>query len=377
MNRLEQHLSEKLEERKRNGNLRTLSLRRAPVDFYSNDYLGLATEGTLQNMMLDAPVSPHATGSTGSRLLSGNGELTECLEHTVATFHRAEAALVFNSGYNANLGLLASIAGRDTTIIYDELCHASLIDGMRLSLVTRKYKYAHNDLNELQGKIRKFRNEGPVIVVTESVFSMDGDTAPLVEIAALCEQHDAGLIVDEAHATGVIGDHGAGLVCNLGLEDKVFARIHTFGKALGCHGAAVVGSDVLKQYLINFARPFIYTTALPDHAIQAATCAYKYLSDPGFSNEPLHLLISYFRQCIARTGSRGWKDSNSAIQALVVGDNIRSKQLADRLQNAGLQVNAILHPTVPPGMERLRVCLHSFNTREQVDVLFDLCSETS
>ena len=195
--------------------------------------------------------------------------------------------------------------------------------------------------------------------------------APLSVMADLCETYDAQLIVDEAHATGVTGEKGAGLVCELGLEEQVFARVHTFGKALGCHGAAVAGSDLLKQYLINFARSFIYTTALPGHSIQHVASVYRYLSSPEFSNKPLHELIAYFRERINDSNIRGWKDSISPIQALVVGDNQRSKEIAVRLQNAGLQVNAILHPTVPAGMERLRICLHTFNTKEQVDLLFE------
>jgi len=158
------------------------------------------------------------------------------------------------------------------------------------------------------------------------------------------------------------------------LQDRVFARVHTFGKALGCHGAAVVGNEVLKQFLINFARPFVFTTALPGHSVYVAQCAYQYLSGPNFSNTTLHELIAYFRLCIKETGSTGWKDSSSPIQALVVGDNERSKSLATKLQQAGLQVNPILHPTVPLGMERLRVCLHMFNTSEDIDLLFELLS---
>ena len=169
--------------------------------------------------------------------------------------------------------------------------------------------------------------------------------------------------------------HGEGLVCALGLQDKIFARVHTFGKALGCHGAAVVGNEVLKQYLINFARTFIYTTALPGHSVHAAYCAYQYLSEHNFSNKPLHELIAYFRTRINETDILGWKDSRSPIQALVVGDNERSKMLASKLQEAGLQVKPILHPTVPAGMERLRVCLHTFNTKAQVDLLFEKVSD--
>ena len=369
MNRVEQYLANKLQERADAGNLRKLTTQKAPVDLFSNDYLGLVTTGALAELM--HPFNNDTTGSTGSRLLSGNSEQAELLENTIASFHKAEASLLFNSGYDANMGLLASITGRTTTIVSDELCHASLIDGIRLSQCSRRYKFVHNDLNDLEIQLKKYKDDGPVIIVTESVFSMDGDMAPLVDMVALCEKYDAQLVVDEAHATGVIGSHGEGLVCTLGLQDKVFARVHTFGKALGCHGAAVVGSNLLKQYLINFARPFIYTTALPGHSVHAASCAYQYLSGHSFSNLALHELIAYFRIRINETGMEHWKDSISPIQALVVGDNERSKALASRLQQAGLQVKPILHPTVPAGMERLRVCLHSFNTKEQVDLLFD------
>lgn len=370
MNRVDQYLAARLNERKKAGNLRRLSTSAAAVDLFSNDYLGLATSGIFTNTDNSLSRSKY-TGSTGSRLLSGNSPAAEALEKKISTFHKVEAALLFNSGYDANVGLLASIADKHTTILSDELCHASIIDGIRLSVCRHRFKFRHNDTGDLADKLSRYRDTGPVIVVTESVFSMDGDLAPLNEISALCETAGAQLIVDEAHATGVIGRHGEGLVCDLGLEEKVFARIHTFGKALGCHGAAIACSSLLKQYLINFARSFIYTTALPGHSIQAVAGAYEYLSGPDFTNAPLHELIAYFRKCIIVSGADGWKDSNSAIQAFVSGNNERSKMLASKLQRAGLQVNPILHPTVPQGMERLRICLHTFNTKEQIDLLFE------
>ncbi len=255
MNQVEQHLRQKLAERANSGNLRQLSLNSAPVDFYSNDYLGIATLG-LQHDATGTSGVKVKSGSTGARLLSGNSAEAEALEKTIAAFHRAESALLFNSGYDANTGLIASITGRHTTILYDELCHASILDGIRLSQSSKRYKFRHNNIEDLASKLKKFQS-GTIIVIVESVYSMDGDTAPLREAALLCEAYNAQLIVDEAHATGVFGARGEGLVSALGLEDRVFARVHTFGKALGCHGAAVVGSDLLKQYLINFARSFI------------------------------------------------------------------------------------------------------------------------
>ena len=367
---MEQYLTDKLNERQLAGNLRELKTYKDRVDFFSNDYLGLATNGILRERQHAASLV-HYTGSTGSRLVSGNSKDTEALEATIASFHKAEATLLFNSGYDANVGLISSIPNRHTTILYDELCHASIIDGIRLSQCNRKYRFAHNDMNELEEQLKKHKDEGPIIVITESVFSMDGDTAPLADMVTLCEAHNAQMIVDEAHATGVFGEHGNGLICALGLQQRVFARVHTFGKALGCHGAAVAGSSLLKQYLINFARTFIYTTALPGHSINTATLAYQYLGNASFTNNPLHELISYFRSKVRDAGSKDWKDSNSAIQAVVTGSNDKSRKLAAKLQAAGLQVNPILHPTVPIGEERLRICLHTFNTKEQVDLLFE------
>jgi 8-amino-7-oxononanoate synthase len=369
---LDAHMRAKLEERATAGNLRTLKLARSGVDFFSNDYLGLVKNGLPQQPECGAACNSFTTGSTGSRLLSGNSPEATNLEHTIAAFHHGEAAILFNSGYDANLGLPACITNRHTTILSDELIHASLIDGIRLSQCSRKYKFGHNDAADLEVQLKKYSGAAPVIVVVESVYSMDGDMAPLAVMAELCTTYGAQLIVDEAHATGVFGPNGRGLVCALGLEDKVFARVHTFGKALGCHGAAVVGSELLKKYLINFARSFIYTTALPGQSVHAAQCAYDYLASASFSNNRLHELIAYFRSCIASSGMKGWKDSQSAIQALVMGDNELCKTSAQRLQEAGLQVNPILHPTVPAGAERLRVCLHSFNTEAEIALLFGL-----
>jgi 8-amino-7-oxononanoate synthase len=367
MNRVEQHLADKLKQRETAGNLRLLRSDRAAVDFFSNDYLGFASTGLLASLM--HPMQQSGTGSTGSRLLSGNSREAEELERTIAAFHNAEAALLFNSGYDANLGLLSAIADRHTTLIYDELCHASIIDGVRLSLCGGKYKFAHNDINALEALLKKGK-DGPVIVIVESVYSMDGDIAPLKELVALCEKNNAQLIVDEAHATGVVGTKGEGAVCALGLQDRVFARVHTFGKALGCHGAAVVGSSVLKQYLVNFARSFIYTTALPGHSLHAVHCAYQHMASHSFSNKDLHELIAYFKAQVK--GMPGWTESHSPIQAYVVGDSERCRKLAAQLQHAGLQVNPILHPTVAAGGERLRVCLHSYNTKEHVDKLVSI-----
>ena len=369
MNTLEQLLAAKLEERSSAGNLRRLTTITQPVDFFSNDYLGLSKTGLLSKLMAETYTDAGGTGSTGSRLLSGNSTETHALEQAIAGFHKAEAALLFNSGYDANLGLMASLGQKHTSILYDELCHASIIDGVRLAITPNKYKYYHNDIADLSVKLERHSGKGPVIVITESVFSMDGDTAHLELIAALCRAHNAQLIVDEAHATGVFGERGEGLVCALGLQEQVFARVHTHGKAMGCHGAAVVGSNLLQQYLVNFARPFIYTTALPQHSVRVIQCAYNYLTSPQYDPAVLHDLIALFRQHAQEKGISGLIDSISPIQAIVVPGNDAATKMAERAQAAGMQVKAIFSPTVPAGQERLRICLHSYNTEAQVGAL--------
>ena len=362
MNPVEQHLLQKLTERQVAGNLRQLSFLPSGIDFCSNDYLGLASQ----------PLPPSvstAHGATGSRLISGNSPLAEETESFIASFHNAEAALIFNSGYDANVGLLSSIASRHTTFLYDELCHASIIDGIRLAICRNKFRFPHNDTQELEQLLQQHQSAGPVVVVVESVYSMDGDLAPLSSIADICTQYNAQLIVDEAHATGVYGTHGQGLVHSLGLQQQVYARVHTFGKALGCHGAAVVGSTLLRHYLINFARSFIYTTALPPHAIATINDVYQYLAAPHFINAPLHQLIAYFGIQVAEHGITGCVPNNSPIQVLRTGGNEKTRQLAAALRQSGLLVYPILHPTVPIGSERIRICLHITNTTQDIDLL--------
>ncbi|MBC7553712.1 MAG: 8-amino-7-oxononanoate synthase [Taibaiella sp.] len=367
MSRLNESLLYKLNQRQAAGNLRRLSVAGTGIDFYSNDYLGLSTTGILEKLTNEANAGT-ASGATGSRLISGNSAAMETLERHIAAFHGTEAALLYNSGYDANTGLISAIADRHTIILYDELCHASIIDGIRLSLCKGKFTFRHNDLHDLQHLLQ--RHTAPattVLVITESVFSMDGDFAPLAAIAGLCNTAGAELIVDEAHATGVFGPKGAGLVSSMGLEEQVFARVHTFGKALGCHGAVVTCSAMLKEYLVNFSRSFIYTTALPPHSVRAIQCAYNYLGCATFTHQPLHDLITYFHQKTA--GNPAWVPSHSPVQALITDSNTTSLTLAEKAAHAGYLVKAVLSPTVPAGKERIRVCLHAFNTKEDVEGL--------
>ncbi len=335
------------------------------IDFCSNDYLGFARLQALQEaIQKDTSADTiRLNGSTGSRLLSGNSLLAMQLENTIAAYHKGESALLFNSGYDANLGLFSCVPQRGDTILYDELSHASILDGIRLSYANT-YKFKHNDTKQLEELLKK--STGTIYVAIESVYSMDGDYALLKEISALCEHYNANLIVDEAHATGVFGEKGEGLVAEFGLEQKVFARIHTFGKAIGCHGAAIVGSTILTQYLVNFSRPFIYSTALPQHSLVAIKTAYTFLENNKGLPQQLKENILFFKEQIKNSNGIKFVESCSPIQCVLLGGNIRTKSIATSIQAEGYDVRAILSPTVAAGTERLRICLHTFNSREEI-----------
>lgn len=302
-------------------------------------------------------------GAAGSRLLSGNIQYAEDLEQQIAIYHQSEAGLLFNSGYDANLGLLSSLAQRGDTVILDELVHASIIDGARLSYANR-YSFRHNDLESLETKLKL--SKGNCYVVVESVYSMDGDVSPLVEILSLTEKYNAALIVDEAHAVGL---YPKGLVCELGLQHRIFARVITFGKALGSHGAIVLGSNNLRKYLINFARSFIYTTAAPFHQLAAIKMAYQLLEN---SREAIFCLkknIELFKQQVSTGKNFILLNSDSAIQCIVLKSNEMAREAAKQLQMNNFDVRPILSPTVAQGTERIRICLHSFNTENELTLL--------
>ncbi|MDQ6903534.1 MAG: 8-amino-7-oxononanoate synthase [Bacteroidota bacterium] len=361
----EDFLEKKLVQRREENAFRLLVRSDGKIDFCSNDYLGIVKNELIEKSTTEQ--LPH--GSTGSRLLSGNYDLAEETENFIADFHEAEAGLIFNSGYDANIGLLASIPQKGDVIIYDQLSHASIRDGIRLSFAS-SFAFIHNNVEDLEKKLSAsiglYKN---IFVVTESVFSMDGDLAPLVEISALCEKYSAGLIVDEAHATGVIGEKGAGLVQHLNLQKKCFARVHTFGKAVGCHGALILGSANLKNYLINFARPFIYSTSLPPSAISAILKSYKIFPFLVEERDHLHKLIGRFQKAISKYFIL---KSETPIQAVIIPGNAEVKKIAGILQENNFDVRPILYPTVPKGKERLRIVFHEFNTIDQLDKLMIL-----
>lgn len=354
----EDFLHKKISERQAQDAYRVLQPASAAIDFCSNDYLGIVTGD-----MLHADTAHYKSGSTGSRLLTGNDALTEETESLIAAFHQADAGLLFNSGYDANTGLLSSVPQRGDTVLYDWLSHASIRDGLRLSLA-QSFSFRHNDLDDLEKKLATAR--GNIFVVTESVFSMDGDMAPLQLMAALCNRYNAHLVVDEAHATGVVGDKGEGLVQQLGLQQQCFARIHTFGKALGCHGAIILGSHTLRNYLINFCRSFIYTTALPPVSIAAIKASYQLFPHRHAQRAQLQHLVNIFQQ-----SNTGYAQLVSAtpVQSVIIPGNTAVKAAAAQCRLHNFDVRAILYPTVPKEAERLRVVLHAFNTAEDLQTL--------
>lgn len=349
---------------------RRLQVNELPTDFCSNDYLGFSRSKALQQAIENewSTLSAHPNGSTGSRLLAGNTAYAENLEKYISAFHATRAGLIYNSGYDANVGLFAALGQSDeTTFLYDELIHASVHDGIKLSRSTA-YLFKHNDLVHLEERLKIAK--GMVYVAAESIYSMDGDVAPLIEMAALCEKYNANLIVDEAHATGITANNGKGLVQLYGLENKIFARVHTFGKAMGCHGAIVLGSDLLRNYLINFSRSFIYTTALPLNSLIAIHQAYELLKKDTESVKQLERNIRLFKVGIAAANVK-LIESNSPIQSIVISGNEEVKACAQLLQKEGLDVRPILSPTVPKGKERLRICIHAFNTEEEMNKLIN------
>ena len=373
-------LAQKLKQRQVNNALRELPVSKDLIDFASNDYLGFASSDEIFNQTHEYLLNNNirVNGATGSRLISGNHNLYAIAENTIARFHDAPAALIFNSGYDSNVGFFSSVPQRNDVILYDELCHASIRDGITMSNA-KSFKFQHNDLDDLESIINRCHTEPvEVYVVTESVFSMDGDCPNLEELVTLCEKYDCHLVVDEAHALGVFGENGQGLVYSLGLQDKVFARIITFGKGLGCHGAAIIGSLELISYLVNFARSFIYTTGLSPHSVATILIAYQHLETEKVAMKNLKQNIQFFNQDKTQRGLKSlFVYSKSAIQCAIIPGNEKVKSIAANLQEKGFDVKAILSPTVPEGQERLRFCLHSYNSEEEIsEVLCLLCNFT-
>ncbi len=368
------NLQQKLNIRIQNNALRQLSKSQPAIDFSSNDYLGFSRSQEIfqetHQFLIDQNII--SNGATGSRLLSGNHSVFEITENFIAQFHQSEAALIFNSGYDANIGFFSTIPQKEDLILYDELCHASIRDGIQLSLA-KSYKFQHNDYEDLERLCKKFQKEYKnIYLATESVFSMDGDTPNFPELITIAEKYDVFIIVDEAHALGVFGSMGEGVLQNQSIQDKIFARIMTFGKGLGCHGAVILGSNELKKYLINFCRSFIYTTGLSPHSVATILTAYQHLEKEKNMLFKIRENINFFNQEKQLLGLKPlFVRSKSAIQCAIIPGNEKVKNIASQLQENGFDVKAILSPTVPKGQERLRICLHSYNSKEEISKLLE------
>ena len=370
------NLTDKLEGRKQNKSLRVLPQSNDLIDFASNDYIGFSKSEAIfdaaHQFLLDHNIKNN--GATGSRLISGNHFLYTETERHIAQFHEAESALLFNSGYDANVGFFSAVPQRNDVVLFDELCHASIRDGIQMSNA-KSYKFQHNDFEDLERLLLKQSQNSTIYIVTESVFSMDGDCPNLEELIAVSEKYNCYLVIDEAHALGVFGEKGEGLMQDLKLQDKIFARIMTFGKGLGCHGAVVLGSNELKSYLVNFARSFIYTTGLSPHSVATILTGYHYLEKDKNAIELLRENIIFFNQVKKMLNlSPLFIRNKSAIQSVIIPGNEKVKSIANSLQNEGFDVKAILSPTVPEGQERLRFCLHSYNSKEEITRLLTMLS---
>jgi 8-amino-7-oxononanoate synthase len=322
----------------------------------SNDYLGLSESEQLRAAIIEAVRTAPRVGGTGSRLLSGHLRDWDSLEQEFADFAGTEAALYFGSGYAANVGLLTSILQKDDVVFSDELNHASLIDGMRLS-GARKVVYRHLDLNDLETALRSTPSfGGRRFVVSETVFSMDGDIANIAELAALCARYDAGLILDEAHAVGVHGPSGRGIAASSELPCEVIAMTHPCGKALASAGAFVCGSATLREHLINHARTFIFSTAMPPYMAGQIRTALRIARRMNSQREEL---LANAKHLSAQLHSQGYDTANSASQIIpvIVGANDDAVATAEFLQSEGFAVRAIRPPTVPQNRARVRLSL--------------------
>ncbi|CAO3593039.1 unnamed protein product [Absidia cylindrospora] len=378
MNQLTQQMDVTLAKRQAIAKLRRLVVNPIDnIDFSSNNFLGLSYSQTMrQDFLNELQSMPYILGSTGSRLLNGNSQYAQDLEQRIADFHGAPTALIFNSGFDANAGLFSTVPQKGDIILYDALVHASVHEGMRISRAAHRIPFAHSDVVDLGAKLEAIKDtKQNVFVAVETVYSMDGDVAPLNEIVQLLRSYwpneeNGFLIVDEAHATGVYGDHGRGLVSQLGLENMVFARLHTFSKALASNGAVILGSETLRQYLINYARPLIYSTFMSFSSLALIQTAYKQLEseETKKTQEHLHIITRQFRNSICLPMGN-LLPSNSPIQGVVLNGNAPVRALATYLNQRGFIVKPICSPTVPKGQERVRICLHGHNTISQVDDL--------
>ncbi len=364
-------LQDQLDSRNAEINFRALDTPQLLVDFASNDYLGFSmsneifdrTHFYLENEFI------FQNGSKGSWLLSGNHQLYAEVEELICKTYHCNAALIFNSGYNANLGFFSCVPQKDDVIFYDEFIHPSIRDGIAMGNA-KAYAFKHKDLEDLKhlykAKKQHLTQNSEVYIATESVFSIDGDTPDLVALADFCKHNKFRLIIDEAHAIGVFGEQGVGLVHSLGIDDAVFARLVSFGKALSSHGAAILGDQQLIDYLVNFSRPFSYTTAIPPHSLMTIKAVYKELQLT-HAIKKLHKNIHIFKEQLKVNNiQKHFTESNSAIQCCIVSSSNKVKRIVRHLNENGFDPEPIFSPTAPKGQERIRFCVHAYNTEEEI-----------
>jgi len=333
------------------------------LNFSSNNYLGLANHPALGEAAKEA-IDRYGCGSGASRLISGNMTLHTELEKKIAELKRTETALVFNSGFQANTGLLSTLVGEGDLIFSDDLNHASLIDGCRLSRA-KTVVYPHCDLSRLEDELENAPPKGKRLIVTETLFSMDGDEAPLAEIVELAEKYNAMIMVDEAHATGVFGPNGAGIVARLGLGERVLVQMGTVGKALGGFGAYVAGSQALRDLLINRCRSFIFTTSLPPVVLATAIAAIDLLYKEPQLRVTLQNNCRSLKEGLNRMGFC-LGQSQSQILPLIVGETHKCMAFSERLLQKGVFAQGIRPPSVPQGTSRLRITLMATHTQEHL-----------
>lgn len=377
MEQLPKKLQAQLDSRNADINFRALDGSQLLVDFASNDYLGFSmsneifdrTHYYLENEFI------FQNGSKGSWLLSGNHQLYPEVEELICKTYHCNGALIFNSGYNANLGFFSCVPQKEDVIFYDELIHASIRDGIAMGNA-KAFAFKHNDIDDLkricQDERKHLTKNSEVYIATESVFSMDGDTPDLVALANFCKHNKFRLIVDEAHAIGVFGKQGVGLVHSLGIDKDVFARLISFGKALSSHGAAILGDQKLIDYLVNFSRPSSYTTAIPPHSLMIIKAAYKELQLT-HAIEILNKNIRFFKEQLKEKQlQKYFIESNSAIQCCVVPSSDKVKKIVRHLNYNGFDPEPIFFPKVPKGQERIRFCVHAYNSEDEISKALSL-----
>lgn len=338
----------------------------------SNNYLGLVDDERVREAAINA-IAQYGTGSSGSRLITGTTDLYLRLEQALAELKQTEAAIVFNTGYMANLAALASLVGSDDVIFSDELNHASIIDGCRLSKA-KVVIYRHNDMDDLLRKLQTVETSGQRLIVTDGVFSMDGDVARLPDIVDLAETYNAWVMVDDAHSTGILGSHGGGTADYFKLPPcRVQIQVGTLSKALAAEGGFIAGSQILIDYLRNCARPFIFSTALSPAVTGAALCAVEIMKTDEQPRKHLHRLSQRLRQGLLVAGFTV-VPGEAPIVPIILGDPSQTMAFSKRLEDYGIFATAIRPPTVPPGTSRIRFTLMATHTEEDIDYVVETCT---